>query len=475
MEDLSTKMLALKMHEDNFGFAFNDSDLSDRILLIKIMPEDSLGSDTTKYLKWFSRVHEAQSNDSECCAGVKVKTMHISSPILAAKSPFFYKLFKNGMRESQHKDVTLIVNASEEAALMELLYFMYHKTLRVTSAPELLDVLMAADKFEVISCMIYCIQLLIKVPMSLESALLYLELPSSVLVAEIVQPLVDEAKQYLVAHYRDFTKSQEELMELSLSALEAVLGSDSLRVNSENDVYDFILKWARAHYTNLEERREIFTKHLTQFINFPYMSCNKLKEVAVCPDFDGEVSKLVLEALCHKVEVPYGQHIHTPKDLTTTKCSGSGRVYIHRLIKVVYLEFPWPHCVVYFDLRKDECANLISSKTAYSQSFLLGGQWFFLKADCSQEHKFGLFMKMIKGSESCRVDFEFAVMNKLSKEFQIKLKVKNHTFKGEGWGAMDLLGISWAQFMSEDSEYFINGILHLRVEVIIHSQATLVL
>ena len=42
--------------------------------------------------------------------------------------------------------------------------------------------------------------------MTPESALLYLELPSSVLMAEAVQPLTDAAKQYLGERYKDITK-----------------------------------------------------------------------------------------------------------------------------------------------------------------------------------------------------------------------------------------------------------------------------
>lgn len=135
----------------------------------------------------------ANSNESDwsmdCSTVVRVKTLYISSPILAAKSPFFYKLFSNGMRESEQRHVTLRINASEEAALMELLNFMYCNTLTTTSAPALLDVLMAADKFEVASCMRHCSRLLRNMPMTPESALLYLDLPSSVLMAEAVQPL----------------------------------------------------------------------------------------------------------------------------------------------------------------------------------------------------------------------------------------------------------------------------------------------
>jgi len=98
-------------------------------------------------------------------------------------------------------------HVAEEAALMELLNFMYSNTLNTTTtAPALLDVLMAADKFEVASCMRCCSRLLRNMPMTPDSALLYLELPSSVLMADAVQPLTDAAKQYLAGRYKDITK-----------------------------------------------------------------------------------------------------------------------------------------------------------------------------------------------------------------------------------------------------------------------------
>lgn len=89
---------------------------------------------------------------------------------------------------------------------MELLNFMYSNSLTVTAAPAVLDVLLAADKFEVASCMRYCSRLLRNLPMTPESALVYLELPSSVLMAEAVQPLTDAAKQFLSIRYKDITK-----------------------------------------------------------------------------------------------------------------------------------------------------------------------------------------------------------------------------------------------------------------------------
>ncbi|KAI3755184.1 hypothetical protein L1987_54979 [Smallanthus sonchifolius] len=111
---------------------------SDRVLHIYIFPEST------------------QSPSS----ATRVKTVYISSAILAERSPFFYKLFSNGMRESAQCYAILRITASEEAGLMELLKFMYSNKLTVTTAPDVLDVLIAADKFDVASCIRHCSRLL---------------------------------------------------------------------------------------------------------------------------------------------------------------------------------------------------------------------------------------------------------------------------------------------------------------------------
>jgi hypothetical protein len=107
------------------------------------------------------------------------------------------------MRESEQRDVTLRVSASEEGALMDLLQFMYSGKVNAETPTSVLDVLMAADKFEVQSCMRHCSRLLRNMPMTPEFALLYLELPTSVSAAEAVQPLTDAARMYLATRYRD--------------------------------------------------------------------------------------------------------------------------------------------------------------------------------------------------------------------------------------------------------------------------------
>ncbi|KAI5564705.1 hypothetical protein POPTR_014G093700v4 [Populus trichocarpa] len=410
----------------------------------------------------------------DCSTVVRVKTLHISSPILAAKSPFFYKLFSNGMRESEQRHVTLRINASEEAALMELMNFMYSNTLTASQAPQLLDVLMAADKFEVASCMRYCSRQLRNLSMTPESALLYLELPSSVLMAEAVQPLTDAAKQYLAARYKDMTKFQEEVMALPLAGIEAILSSDDLQVASEDAVYDFVLKWARAQYPKLEERREVLGARLARYIRFPYMTCRKLKKVLTCTDFEHDAaSKLVLEALFFKGEPPHRQRTLAAEESATSNRRFVERAYKYRPVKVVEFELPRQQCVVYLDLKREECANLFPSGRVYSQAFHLGGQGFFLSAHCNMDqqssfHCFGLFLGMQeKGSVSFAVDYEFAARSKPTEEFVSKYK-GNYTFTGgKAVGYRNLFAIPWTSFMAEDSLYFINGVLHLRAELTI--------
>ncbi|KAG9140626.1 hypothetical protein Leryth_006828 [Lithospermum erythrorhizon] len=521
----------------DFAFAFNDSNFSDRVLKIEIMsdpPETRPDLDGSLSLADWARhrkrrrediknktaldlslaihpeeqdlhcdqldaddggcsnqdeeevamLEDAMSGDEDANSDdvnwdmdgsniLQVKTLHISSPILAAKSPFFYKLFSNGMLESEQRLVTLRINASEETALMELLNFMYSNTLSTNSAPALLDVLMAADKFEVASCMRYCSRLLRNLPMTPESALLYLDLPCSVLMAEAVQPLTDAAKQFLAARYKDLTKFQNEVMALPLAGVEAILASDDLQVASEDAVYDFVLKWARTHYPKLEERQEILGSRLARYIRFPLMSCRKLRKVLTCNDFNNELAtKVVLEALFFKSEVPHRQRIQAADDATSSRRFVE-RAYKYRPVKVLEFELPRPQCVVYLDLKKDECLSLFPSGRVYSQAFHLGGQGFFLSAHCNMDqqssfHCFGLFLGMQeKGSVSFAVDYEFAARSKPSEEFVTKYK-GNYTFTGgKAVGYRNLFGISWASFMADDSQYFINDTLHLRAELTI--------
>lgn len=269
---------------------------------------------------------------------------------------------------------------------------------------------------------------------------------------------------------------QEEVMSLPLAGIEAILASDDLQVASEDAVYDLVLKWARAQYPKLEERKEILGSRLGRYIRFPYMTCRKLKKVLTCNDFDHDLaSKVVLESLFFKAEAPHRQRALAAEESATSSRRFVERAYKYRPIKVIEFEMPRHQCVVYLDLKREECANLFPNGRVYSQAFHLGGQGFFLSAHCNMDQQnssncFGLFLGMQeKGSVTFAVDYEFSARSKPTEEYISKYK-GNYTFTGgKAVGYRNLFAISWTSFMAEDSLYFINGILHLRAELTIRN------
>ncbi|KAL6982035.1 hypothetical protein U1Q18_023652 [Sarracenia purpurea var. burkii] len=198
--------------DGDFGFAFNDSNFSDRVLRIEILadpPEPEARSDGGGYhsladwTKHRNRRKEEIKKDSVADAAGCTEVQILNSNHADTDDGVGYENVDEEPAAMSEGDEE---SPSEEAALMELLNFMYSNTLSTTTAPALLDVLLAADKFEVASCMRYCSQLLCNLPMTPESALLYLDLPSTVLMIDAVQPLTVAAKQFLAARYKDITK-----------------------------------------------------------------------------------------------------------------------------------------------------------------------------------------------------------------------------------------------------------------------------
>jgi hypothetical protein len=78
----------------------------------------------------------------------------------------------------------------------------------------------------------------------------------------------------------------EDLTNLPLIAIETVLSSDELQVESEDALFDFVIKWGTKHCTNVEERREILSNRLCQLIRFQNMSYHKLSHVISCNELD---------------------------------------------------------------------------------------------------------------------------------------------------------------------------------------------
>ncbi|PHU08737.1 BTB/POZ domain-containing protein POB1 [Capsicum chinense] len=141
--------------------------------------------------------------------------------------------------------------------------------------------------------------------------------------------------------------------------------------------YDIALKWARKHYPKLEKRWEVWSSHLCHLIRFPFMTERKLRKVIMCNDFDPKLaSKLVIEALFYKDEAPYWQRSIATKAGNALHHCYVQRASKYRPVKALPFETPRQQCIIYLDLKRDECARLFPAGKVYSQVSHLGGRVF---------------------------------------------------------------------------------------------------
>ncbi|XP_020517845.1 BTB/POZ domain-containing protein POB1 isoform X2 [Amborella trichopoda] len=259
----------------------------------------------------------------------------------------------------------------------------------------------------------------------------------------------------LVTWYND-----EELISLPLLAIEQLLLSKKLLLQSEDEVFNFALKWARAKYPKLQERCDILCSKHIPLIRFPYMTTHMLKEILKCEDLEyGLISKVVLDAFLFKAEAPKKQQALMAE-----------RTYKFHHVKVLDWETPHNECIVLFDLRREECASLFPKGSIYSDWFHLRAHKFYLSAECKDQGNssefFGLHLGF-EGIESVKVKFKFA--GQLASRYLSYPDLSfTHTFtKKELYGWSNVFSISWSEFMKDNGPYFIDGVVHLRFEVAI--------
>ncbi|XP_051178770.1 BTB/POZ domain-containing protein At2g46260-like [Lolium perenne] len=471
----------------SFEFAFNSANFSDRVLRIEIVACDNVpgysgdigGGSIGDFRE--DKGNEGQSVDSSamipCTPVLREKTIYVNSAILASRSPFFLKLFSNGMKESDQTHPALRIADSEENGLMELLSYMYRGKLTTKEPTVLLDVLMAADKFEVLSCMRHSSQLLTSLPMTTESALLYIEHPCSTSLAADVQRVIGVAKEFLANKYKDFDEFEDELMNISLAGIEAIFSSSDICVETEDDLYFFMVDWARARYPELEERRKILSSRLLPLVRFSHMTCETLRKILACTDNDIDhelVNKRITEALLH---------IAYPTEVEGA-LAAEVRAYTRKPVRVVAIDGPCPHVIVYLDLTSKECSRFLPSKGMFlfSHPFYLAGQEFNLVAVGGRERGeatnscgFGLYLQIQWDPESSKpitLDCEFAAKRKSSGKFVMLCNDELTVYDECVHGYNDLFQMSWLDFIT-DNDLFIDDVLHLRADVAVVGQLKL--
>jgi hypothetical protein len=153
---------------------------------------------------------------------------------------------------------------------------------------------------------------------------------------------------------------QDEMMSIPLSGIEAIFSSSDLQVETETSVFDFLVDWACAQYPKLDDRRYIFTSRLLPLVRFRHMSANELRVILTCFDSNidhEEVTKRIIEVLLDKAD-----HLLEKAD----SWQSPERAYIFKSVKVDAFYRPRPQVIVYLDLKRDECSQLVPSGFTYS-------------------------------------------------------------------------------------------------------------
>ncbi|KAI5009274.1 hypothetical protein ZWY2020_011369 [Hordeum vulgare] len=109
----------------SFEFAFNSENFSDRVLRLEVVASDARAGGPLPDLALHRedlRLHKEEADGKiidpswtmVSAPVLRVKTVYINSVVLAANSPFFRKIFSNGMKESDQRHITLQVADSDK-------------------------------------------------------------------------------------------------------------------------------------------------------------------------------------------------------------------------------------------------------------------------------------------------------------------------------------------------------------------------
>lgn len=413
-----------------------------------------------------SKDHTTSTWSKDSSVVIKRETLYISSAVLAAASNVFSVLFR-----SSSNGVSVKLHVSEEAAFKRLLQFLHYNILLAQEIPDILDVLVIADKFDASQCMIHCCQLLLVQEKTVEVALLYLGIPSSVLFAEVVQPLASAAKEFLVGSFLDIT-SDLTILTLPLVGIEAIFSSSNLEIDSENQVFHWILRWSRANYHEVEERRQILS-HLIKFVRFSFMTCNELKSVLQCNDFEPDVKlKVVLEAFSFKGDPRFRQKVLYANDLALSDIRFLKRSYKYHPIRI--LDYTGLRkCMAYLDIERRDLVRLVPGGRIDTEVFDLGCQGFFVSLIRNYDVRgadwcIGLYLGMVeKGKKRCKLEYEFTCMINFSQKYSRHLSGRCALRSGMAVGCRNYFGLRWDDFVNENDLFFVRGAVRFRVEVAI--------
>ncbi|KAM0065584.1 hypothetical protein Hdeb2414_s0003g00116371 [Helianthus debilis subsp. tardiflorus] len=277
---------------------------------------------------------------------------------------------------------------------------------------------------------------------------------------------MSEDRALRIQQLESYLQTAEDVFEWSLvgfplNIIDAVISSDVLEDRTEDVVYIFLCKWAKAKYIKSQRHvRRAVVSQLSSRLQFRYMSVETLNKLSLNSDCDPHATMpLVMDALFFKSDSSCA---------STANLKFVERVYKYRPVKVFKFNLPKQGCIVYFDIPHTGCRSMLPLGDVYSQKIELGQHGIPVFAACQhdpqqKEPSFGLFLDLITNNE-ISVDFEFAARAKPSGTLKVLHSARScRLWKGRKPGTRNLFDMFWSSFTAEEGDYLCGSTLHLRV------------
>jgi len=340
-----------------------------------------------------------------------------------------------------------------------------------TAGVELLDVMTLAFKFKVKAAIARCATELVANFMTGANAPKYIE--NEIMMRRdcantddnefggFVQ-LWTQAKQFLRDKFRNFEMevwTSKDFIEMNVEGLKVVLSSNDLRIGTENTVFAAFRQWV---HTNFEERK-FYAAQLLHLIRFPLLQHNYLLDV-VRTEADLDYPEDAKKTFAKQIIDAYVYHCCSADRRDALKeCEVPKRTFVPELLSTKF----------YWKLEK-----ISTKKEVWSEPFFLGGYFLYLLMQRKNPNAkgggtIGLYMHL-KMRESgvgqlfyLPLAFELLVRNKNTKKY-ISTKgvyASPFTFQNRAWGYVDILGISWEDFLNPSCAYNDNDCLYVKASV----------
>jgi len=392
--------------------------------------------------------------------------IHVSKLLIAGKSVYFREKMTPG-------PVTVVTLPSRQniQPFIDLIRWMYIERFH-TIGIDLLDVMTLAFKFKVKAATACCATELVDHHMTVEHACKFMENEIAMRreysgmdeseFGGFVQ-LWEQAKRFLQEKFCIFTMeawTSKEFLDMNVEGIVTIFSSNELKVGTENTIFAAYRQWIHCDFMHRKRHAVL----LLPLIRFPFMHHNYLLDVVRTEadlDYPEEAKKIFAKQIidAYVYHCCSSERVEALKEFNIPK-----RIYSPEFLAT---KFFW------------KITNISSKKEAISDPFFLGGYFLYLLMQRKNMvtgkggGTVGLYMHL-KVKESglnknfyIPLVFELLIKNKITSKYICCKGIYQSpfTYQNRAWGYVDILGMTWDDFISPSCPFSDNDCLYIKASV----------